>query len=298
MLHAVEHRSSEDLWPVTEIVVRLRDRSPVRAQLPFNQDLSVLRVQLCVSLGLASTCDFRFPSYCPAEQGCPLHVFLHVPSILDPWNDPEHSPEQIWALVDVRRCVRPPRPSYLMLALPASFSLTWLREQLHALMPEQSLVHAAFIGTDPVLTYCVPDCITPLITVFPRTNCQQAVPGLVDNVIHTRRLTALRSGLGVLDSLRPFHALCRVCQHQAEATCKQHAPHKGIRLLVLCSCSPCQMKMNMSTMMRLLPRYVRIVCLYSVVYHVTIVRSASIQSPPNVWALQAEVLCTFPSMYP
>ena len=121
VLNTPAPRSTEDLWPVTEVVVHFSNRGPVRCQLPFTQDVSVLHAQLCQRLAVPATSHFRLPTFCPAEVGCPLHLFLHVPDVYDPWNDPSDVPDRVWALVDVRRCVSPPRPGYIMVQLPHLF---------------------------------------------------------------------------------------------------------------------------------------------------------------------------------
>ena len=153
-LRVVMPRSSEDLWPVTEIVVHVRDGPSLRCQLPFMQDLDTLRAQVCQRAGLAATANFRMPTHCRAEVGCPLHVLLHVPCAHDLWNDPPEVPEHIYGIIDVRRLVGPPRPGYITLPLPDILDLAWIRRRLHDLMPEQPQAFAAFMGTAPHWPLC------------------------------------------------------------------------------------------------------------------------------------------------
>ena len=187
-------RSSEDLWPVTEVVVHFRDRAPQRFQLPFGQDVAVLRVQLCHDMHLPATSVFRLPSHCPVERGSPLHLYLHVPSVSDPWNDPEDAPEQSWGLVDMRRCVGTAGVDYVMLLVPSMFDLAWLRERIHALFPDLPTVHAAYMGVTPLHGHQSPDGHTPLLTVFPRSQHTGRDFGHMYEVLDTQQLTALRGG--------------------------------------------------------------------------------------------------------
>ena len=187
-------RSSEDLWPGTEVVVHFRDRAPQRFQLPFGQDVAVLRVQLCHDMHLPATSVFRLPSHCPVERGSPLHLYLHVPSVSDPWNDPEDAPEQSWGLVDMRRCVGTAGVDYVMLLVPSMFDLAWLRERIHALFPDLPTVHAAYMGVTPLHGHQSPDGHTPLLTVFPRSQHTGRDFGHMYEVLDTQQLTALRGG--------------------------------------------------------------------------------------------------------
>ena len=194
-LTIAQPRSTEDLWPVTEIVVHFCNRAPHRGQLLFNQDLAVFKAQLCSQLGLPMTCTLRIPTHCPAETGCPLHLLVCERADFDPWNDsPEAPPDLVYGLLDLRRLVAPPRPGYLVLQLPDLFDLAWLRHQLHTLMPEQPQICAAFMGTEPILGYCSPDGPTPLITIFPRGQCHNMAPALIHAILEASSLTALRSG--------------------------------------------------------------------------------------------------------
>ena len=186
--------SREDLWPVTEVVVHFSTRAPGRFQLPFGSDVAVLKVQICQALRIPTNCVFRLPTHCPAEAGCPLHLFLHVPEIFDPWNDPPHEPEQHWAIVDVRRCVSPPRPAYVVIPIPTLIDFQWIRNCLCQLMPEQAAISAAFLGTTALRGFQSPDGHTSLITVFPRTQRQDIVPGMMNSALDTSAVAGLRGG--------------------------------------------------------------------------------------------------------
>ena len=207
-LEVLMPRSREDLWPITEVVVHFSTRAPGRFQLPFGSDVAVLKVQICQALRLPANCAFRLPTHCPAEVGCPLHLFLHVPEIFDPWNDPPHAPEQHWAIVDVRRCVSPPRPSYVVIPIPTLIDFRWIRNHLCQLMPEQAAISAAFLGTTALRGFQSPDGHTSLITVFPRTQRQDIVPGMMHSILDTSAVVGLRGGcahaLGITVPRRPL----------------------------------------------------------------------------------------------
>ena len=193
-LTVVAPRSREDLWPVTEVVVHLQGRTPCRYQLPFGQDVAVLRVQVCHDLQLPATSVFRLPTYCPVEPGCPLHLYLHVPKVFDPWNDPECEPEQSWGLVDVRRCTGEEGVDYVMLAVPNLFDFAWLRGQIQDLLPDLPPVYAAYMGVTPLQGYLSPDGHTPLLTLFPRSHLARRDLSYRHDVLDTQQLTAVRGG--------------------------------------------------------------------------------------------------------
>ena len=92
-------RSLEALRPVTEVVVHFRDWAPRRFQLHFGQEMAILHVQVRQSMNLPRHSVLRIPAHCPAEVGYPLHVYLHVPDMYDPWIDPPAVPEHFWAVV-------------------------------------------------------------------------------------------------------------------------------------------------------------------------------------------------------
>ena len=94
---------SENLWPVLEVVVHFQDRAPLRSALALHDTYHTLCARVQGQLALGPNCAFRLPTYCPAEPGAPLHLFLHQYQIIDPWNDEPPDRELSWGLVDVRR---------------------------------------------------------------------------------------------------------------------------------------------------------------------------------------------------
>ena len=186
--------SSEDLWPVTEVVVHSQHRAPCRLQLPFNQDSSVLLLQAREVLGTTPNSGWRLPTHCPAEIGCPLHLFLFEVVPWDPWNDPREEDAPAWGLIDLRRIGRPPRPDYVMIELPVILDLNWIRQRIAGDFPDMAQIAAAFMGDEPITAACSPWGTTPLITLFPRSRYAAAVPGMADAILDTHSLLNLRTG--------------------------------------------------------------------------------------------------------
>ena len=146
------------------------------------------------TLGLTYHCGLHLPTYCPVERGAPLHLYLHQYLPHDPWNDPPPEPAPAWGLVDLRRLAQPPRPAYVMLQLPSSFDLQWLRDAFAATMPELPPVAAAYMGADLIVEQCVPAGNTPLLTLFPGQHCVFETQELVTCILDTHALLDLRPG--------------------------------------------------------------------------------------------------------
>ena len=177
-LRVLRPRDTEDLWPVTEVVVHSQRQPPQRMQLPFEQSSAHLLEQVRPVVGVSANSVWRLPTHCPAEVGCPLHLFLFERFPWDPWNDPADDTPSVWGLFDVRRTVRPPHPGYVMLELPAIFDFQWVQNALATHCRESVPVAAAYMGDAPITTACSPWGAVPLITVFPRARFTTCVPGM------------------------------------------------------------------------------------------------------------------------
>ena len=193
-LRILRPRDTENLWPVTEVVIHSQHATPLRMPLAFDQDELSLLVQSRQALGLSTESVWRLPTHCPAEVGCPLHLFLYEPIPWDPWNDPAEEASTAWGLCDVRRVVRPPHPGYVMLQLPALLDFPWIRQTLAASFPEFAPVAAAYMGDEAITAARSPWGLTPLITVFPRSRFSTCVPGMTDAIIDVHSLLHLRAG--------------------------------------------------------------------------------------------------------
>ena len=193
LLQVLDPGEHEDLWPVQEVIVHLQHRASHRVVVPFEESATAVCARVRRELRLSVNCALRLPTYCPIEPGAPLHLFLHQYQIHDPWNDPDVPPTN-WALVDLRRVLRPPRPSYVMLPVPRSFDMAWLRAALFSDMPDLDRCAVAYIGQDMLVDHCSPHGNVPLITVFPDAHFVFQPPFLANCVLDTHTLLDLRSG--------------------------------------------------------------------------------------------------------
>ena len=188
----------EDLWPVSEVVVHFIGSAPRRMDVPFGTEAHVVLSNVMRTCGVTRNCALRLPTYCPAEPGAPLHLFAYQYDAFDPWNDPPAVGQQSWALLDLRRVVQPPRPQYLMLALPRVFDLSWIREAVAISMPELPYVAAAYMGPDMLVEHCSPKGNTPLITGYPDMHFVFEPGTLVDTVLDTHALSDRRPGFRLM----------------------------------------------------------------------------------------------------
>ena len=193
-LQVLSPSEREELWPVQEVVVHFEGRAPVRIGAPFEQDARRLYDRVLRFLGISQNSAFRLPTYCPVEEGAPLHLWLHQYEIHDPWNDPPQAQRRSCALVDLRRLTVPPRPQYFMLSLPQIFDLEWLRETLAMEFPELPCVASAYMGPDLIVEHCSPIGNTPLITVYPDMHFLFDPADMSDCVLDTHALLDLRDG--------------------------------------------------------------------------------------------------------
>ena len=211
MLRVLTPGDQEELWPVQELVVHLQHQAPHRTVAAMEDSAAD------IALRLSTNCALRLPTYCPAEPGAPLHLFLHHSQLHDPWNDPDVPPTN-WALVDLRRILRPPRPPYIMLPVPRIFDLAWLREALALGMPDLEPVASAYMGQDMIVEHCSPHGNVPLLTVFPARHFVFQPSFLVDCILDTHALLDVRPG---------FQGVTRVDrsrERQAPAPTRRAAP--------------------------------------------------------------------------
>ena len=194
MLQSLAPADFEELWPVQEIVVHFVGRAPHRSIHPMETESREILGQVMRSLRLSCNCALRLPTCCPAEEGAPLHLFLHQYDVLDPWNDPPEDHQRSFGLIDMRRLTVPPRPQYFLLPLPQVFDLMWLREAIALEFPELPYVSTAYLGTDMIVEHCSLNGNTPLITVLPNMHFLFEPSSLADCILDTHALLDLRPG--------------------------------------------------------------------------------------------------------